>query len=57
MGVPIHLIAKQCRTSIQKIDETYGHIEVEKQAELLTANQGYMKKAEVDLSTFEFEEE
>lgn len=56
-GVPIHLIAKQCRTSIQKIDETYGHIEVEKQAELLTANQGYMKKAEVDLSTFEFEEE
>ena len=55
-NVPIHLIAKQTRTSIQKIDETYGHIEVEKQAELLTANQGYMKKADVDLSTFEFED-
>jgi integrase len=55
-NVPIHLIAKQCRTSIQKIDETYGHIEVEKQAELLTANQGYMRKAEVDLSTFEFDD-
>ena len=55
-NVPIHLIAKQTRTSIQKIDETYGHIEVEKQAELLTANQGYMKKADVDLSTFEFDD-
>ena len=56
-GVPIHLIAKNCGTSIQKIDETYGHIEVEKQVDVITANQGYIKKVEVDLTTFDLESE
>ncbi len=49
--VPIHLIAKNCGTSIQKIDETYGHIETEKQVDVITANQGIIKSAEIDLST------
>ncbi len=50
-NVPIHLIAKNCGTSIQKIDETYGHIEVEKQVDLLTQNQGFMRSADIDLTT------
>jgi integrase len=49
--VPIHLIAKNCGTSIQKIDETYGHIETEKQVDVITANMGIMRSAEIDLST------
>ena len=40
-----------CGTSIQKIDETYGHIEVEKQVDILTQNQGIMRSADIDLST------
>ena len=42
--VPIHLIAKNCGTSIQKIDETYGHIEVEKQVDILTQKSRYYEK-------------
>jgi hypothetical protein len=45
------LIAKNCGTSIQKIDETYGHIEVEKQVDILTQNQGIMRSADIDLTT------
>ena len=50
-GVPIHLIAKNCGTSIQKTEETYGHIETEKQADIITKNQGISKQSEVDLTT------
>ena len=50
-NVPIHLIARNCGTSIQKIDSTYGHIETEQQVELITRNQGLIQKAELDLST------
>ena len=50
-GVPIHLIAKNCGTSIQKIEETYGHIETERQVDIITKNQGISRKAEVDLTT------
>lgn len=50
-NVPIHLIAKNCGTSIQKIEETYGHIETEKQADVITRNQGIIRQSEVDLST------
>ena len=42
--VPIHLLAKQMGTSIQKIESTYGHIEVEQQAELITKSQEHIKK-------------
>ena len=48
---PIHLLAKAAGTSIEKIEKTYGHIEVEKQTEILTKNQGYAKSAEVSLTT------
>jgi integrase len=48
-NAPIHLVAKVAGTSIQKIEQTYGHIEVEKQTELLTRNQGYARKGGVDL--------
>lgn len=50
-GVPIHLIAKNCGTSIQKIEQTYGHIETEKQVDVITMNQGISRSAEVDLTT------
>ena len=53
---PIHLLAKAAGTSIEKIEKTYGHIEVEKQTEILTRNQGYAKSAEVSLTT-QFEED
>ena len=55
-NTPVHLLAKAAGTSIQKIEQTYGHIEVEKQAELLTQKQGYIKSAEVDLETINTEE-
>jgi integrase len=42
--VPIHLLAKQMGTSIQKIEQTYGHIEVEQQAEVITKAQDRIKK-------------
>ncbi len=48
-NVPIHLVAKVAGTSIQKIEQTYGHIEVEKQTEKLTRNQGRARTAGVDL--------
>jgi integrase len=50
-GVPIHLIAKNCGTSIQKIEQTYGHIETEKQVDVITKNQGISRKADVELTT------
>ena len=43
--VPIHLLSKQMGTSIQKIESTYGHIEVEQQADIITKAQSYIKKA------------
>ena len=42
--VPIHLLAKQMGTSIQKIDQTYGHIEVEQQADAITKAQDHIKR-------------
>ena len=54
-NTPIHLLAKAAGTSVEKIEKTYGHIEVEKQTEILTRNQGYAKSAEVSLVT-QFEE-
>lgn len=56
-NVPIHLIAKNCGTSIQKVEMTYGHIETEKQVDVITKNQGISKKAEVELTTLVGEEE
>ena len=48
--VPIHLLAKQMGTSIQKIESTYGHIEVEQQAELITKAQDQIKRTGYVLS-------
>ena len=42
--VPIHLIAKQMGTSIEKIMSTYGHIQVEKQEELITKAQEQIRR-------------
>lgn len=50
-NVPIHLLAKAAGTSIDKIEKTYGHIEVERQTELLTRGQGYAATAEVFLQS------
>ena len=51
-NVPIHLLSKAVGTSIKMIEQTYGHIEVEKQTELLTKGQGYAQKAEIDLKSY-----
>lgn len=56
-NVPIHLIAKNCGTSIQKIEQTYGHIETERQVEVITKNQGLSRRAEVELTTVVGEED
>lgn len=42
--VPIHLLAKQMGTSIKKIEDTYGHIEVETQAEVITRAQDHIRR-------------
>ena len=55
-NVPIHLIAKNCGTSIQKIEQTYGHIETEKQVDVITRNQGISRNADVELTTLVGEE-
>ena len=48
-NVPIHLVAKACGTSVKKIESTYGHIEVERQTELLTRAQGRLSSSGVSL--------
>lgn len=56
--VPIYLLAKQMGTSIQKIEATYGHIEVEQQVEKITKAQGLIKQTGFVLEKPEvFEEE
>lgn len=49
-NVPIHLVAKATGTSVQKIEQTYGHIEVERQAELLSRAQGRLLNVELSLN-------
>ena len=56
-GVPIHLLAKNTGTSVDKIEKTYGHIEVEKQAEEITKAQGKAIKMEVDFKSILDEDE
>jgi|MDSW01.3.fsa_nt_gb integrase len=55
--VPIHLLAKQMGTSIQKIESTYGHIQVEQQAEIITKSQSHIVNAGFVLSKPEVIEE
>ncbi len=55
--VPIHLLAKQMGTSIQKIEATYGHIQVEQQAEVITKAQEHIKKTGTDIAKPEIIEE
>ena len=38
-------------TSVQKIESTYGHINTELHAEVLTKGQGIIKRTETNLST------
>ena len=49
--VPIHLLAKNMGTSIQKIESTYGHIITELHANVITAGQGIIKRTETSLQT------
>lgn len=49
--VPIHLLAKQMGTSIQKIESTYGHIEVEQQAEVITRSQDHIRRTGIILES------
>ena len=49
--VPIHLLAKNMGTSIQKIESTYGHIKTELHANVITAGQGIIKRTETSLQT------
>ena len=47
--VPIQLVAKNCGTSINMIEKTYGKISTELQTELLTRNQSFAKDSEIFL--------
>lgn len=47
--VPIHLLAKQMGTSVQKIEEVYGHIETEHKVDVITKSQGIIQKAGIVL--------
>jgi site-specific recombinase XerD len=49
--VPIHLLAKNMGTSVQKIESTYGHINTELQADVITKGQGIFKRTETTLET------
>lgn len=49
--VPIHLLAKQMGTSIQKIESTYGHIEVETQADVITRSQDHIRRTGIILES------
>ena len=42
-NVPIHLLAKQMGTSVNKIESTYGHILLEKEIDVITKNQGLVR--------------
>ena len=55
--VPVHLLAKQMGTSIGKIESTYGHIQVEKQADLITKAQSHIAKTGYELRQPEAYEE
>ena len=48
-NVPIHLLAKQMGTSVQKIENTYGHIELEQELDTITQNQGFLKRAGISI--------
>ena len=50
-GVPIHLLAKQMGTSVQKIESTYGHIQVETQVDVITKAQGIVRQTDYILDT------
>ena len=49
-NTPIHLLSKQMGTSIQKIEATYGHIQVEQQAEVITKAQEHIKRTGTNLA-------
>jgi len=48
--VPMHLLAKQMGTGYDKIMNTYGHIEVEQQADVITKAQEHIKRTGFILS-------
>ena len=48
--VPIQLVAKNCGTSINMIEKTYGHISTVLETELLTKNQGYALTSSLSLA-------
>ena len=50
-NVPIHLLAKQMGTSVSKIENTYGHIELEQELDTITQNQGFLKRAGISIET------
>ena len=49
--VPIHLLAANMGTSVQKIESTYGHVNTELHTEVLTAGQGIIKRTGTSLQT------
>ena len=50
-NVPVALLAKAAGTSINMIDKTYAHIDVERQSLVLTRAQGQLKTVDLDLET------
>ena len=47
--VPIHLLAKQMGTSVQKLENVYGHIETEHKVDVITKSQGIIQRAGIVL--------
>jgi integrase len=45
--VPILLLAKQMGTSVQKIESTYGHIDLEMQSAVITKGQDHIKRTAI----------
>ena len=51
--VPIHLLAKNMGTSVQKIEAGYGHINTELHADVITKGQSIIKSTDLSLETLD----
>ena len=47
--VPIHLLAENMGTSVFHLERTYGHINTQLQAGIITKNMGFLGRTETDL--------
>ena len=48
-GVPIHILAKNMGTSVEKIEKNYGHINTQLHADVITKGQGILRRTETNI--------